>query len=98
MAGMLSESFRMVRGNSMVRNAITCEQSGRKESGQIHNKQECHELINPDRNSPVTGKSVKLQAQKPVSRDVYAGDRAERPEVSGNRSGNAEENLRLLTE
>ena len=34
MAGMLSESFRMVRGNSMVRNAITCEQSGRKASGQ----------------------------------------------------------------
>lgn len=89
MAGMLSESFRMVRGNSMVRNAITCEQSGRKESGQIHNKQECHELINPDRNSPVTGKSVEPQ-YKTDDPDTYAGDRAERPEVSGNRSGNAE--------
>ena len=41
MTGVLSESFRMVRGNSMVRDAITCEQSGRKESGQIRNKQEC---------------------------------------------------------
>ena len=47
--------------NSRVGKAITCEQSGRKESGQIHNKQECHELINPDRNSPVIGKTVKPQ-------------------------------------
>ena len=58
---MLTESFRVVRGNSRVGKAITCEQSGRKESGQIHNKQECHELINPDRNSPVIGKTVKPQ-------------------------------------
>ena len=79
MAGMLSESFRMVRGNSMVRNAITCEQSGRKESGQIHNKQECRELINPDRNSPVIGKSVEPQ-YKTDAPDTYAGDRTERPE------------------
>ncbi|OUO25588.1 hypothetical protein B5F86_12480 [Lachnoclostridium sp. An298] len=79
MAGMLSESFRMVRGNSMVRNAITCEQSGRKESGQIHNKQECHELINPDRNSPVIGKFVEPQ-YKTDDPDTYAGDRTERPE------------------
>ena len=59
MAVMLTESFRVVRGNSRGVKAITCEQSGRKESGQLHNKQECHELINPDRNSPVIGKTVK---------------------------------------
>ena len=59
MTGVLSESFRMVRGNSMVRDAITCEQSGRKESGQRHNTQKCQVLINPDRNSPVIGKTVK---------------------------------------
>ena len=41
MAVMLTESFRVVRGNSRVGKAITCEQSGRKESGQIRNKQEC---------------------------------------------------------
>ena len=61
MAVMLTESFRVVRGNSRGGKAITCEQSGRKESGQIHNKQECHELINPDRISPVIGKTVKPQ-------------------------------------
>ncbi len=32
MADMLSESFRQVRGNSRVREAITWEQSGRKRS------------------------------------------------------------------
>ena len=58
MAVMLTESFRVVRGNSRVGKAITCEQSGRKESGQRHNTQKCQVLINPDRNSPVIGKTV----------------------------------------
>ena len=61
MAVMLTESFRVVRGNSRVGKAITCEQSGRKESGQRHNTQKCQVLINPDRNSPVIGKTVKPQ-------------------------------------
>ena len=97
MAVMLTESFRVVRGNSRGVKAITCEQSGRKESGQRHKTQECQELINPDRNSPVIGKTGKPW-YKPDDRDAYAGDRTERPELSGNRSGNAEEKLRLLTE
>ena len=94
---MLSESFRVVRGNSRGVKAITCEQSGRKESGQRHKIQECQELINPDRNSPVIGKTVKPW-YKPNDRNTYTEDRTERPELSGNRSGNAEEKLRLLTE
>lgn len=94
---MLSESFRVVRGNSRGVKAITCEQSGRKESGQRHKTQECQELINPDRNSPVIGKTVKPW-YKPDDRNTYTEDRTERPELSGNRSGNAEEKLRLLTE
>ena len=94
---MLSESFRVVRGNSRGVKAITCEQSGRKESGQRHKIQECQELINPDRNSPVIGKTVKPW-YKPDDRNTYTEDRTERPELSGNRSGNAEEKLRLLTE
>ena len=94
---MLSESFRVVRGNSRGVKAITCEQSGRKESGHRHKTQECQELINPDRNSPVIGKTVKPW-YKPDDRNTYTEDRTERPELSGNRSGNAEEKLRLLTE
>ncbi len=94
---MLSESFRVVRGNSRGVKAITCEQSGRKESGQRYKTQKCQELINPDRNSPVIGKTVKPW-YKPDDRNVYTEDRTERPELSGNRSGNAEEKLRLLTE
>ena len=56
MADMLSESFRQVRGNSRVREAITWEQSGRKRSAK---ETWMTDLISPDRNSPVIGKSVK---------------------------------------